>query len=140
MRALIMTQVDGMVDDEKQRRACWDYVAGAGHLEFGPILHTGAGPKEAAASVAAGEAEVVVAAYRRSDIELTGEIEQAGGTVEYVHRDPPTRLTVRGVFAALHRQLGWSAQTIARTVGANTEDVREHLRRAGIRRQPKVDE
>lgn len=134
-----MMQVGGGVDVAKQTRACWDYVAGSRHLDFGPILREGAGPRDAAAAIAAGEASVVVAAYRDPELCLTEEVARVGGTVEYVHQEYHARMTARSILAALSR-FGWSAQMIARTVGANTEDVLEHLRRAGIRKPPKVDE
>lgn len=134
VRALILTQMTGGVAPAKQLQACWDYIGAAKHLRFGGMLLEGAGAKAAAAAVLAGEVEVVVAAYRVPELELTGEIEGVGGTVEYVHSQGPGRLTVRSVLAALYRRVGWSASTIARNVGTDTEDVLEHLRRAGIRK------
>jgi hypothetical protein len=133
VQALILTQVSGGVNAAKQVEACWDYITAAEHLTFSGVLRHGAGPAEAAAAVQAGAA-VVVAAYRVADLELTGEIERVGGHVEYVHSYSQGRLTVRKVLAALYRRVGWSASQIARTVGADTEDVMDHLRRAGIPR------
>jgi hypothetical protein len=124
--------MSGGVGAAKQLSACWDYITASNHLRFGGMLLTGAGPSEAAAAVKAGEAAVVVAAYRVADLDLTGEIEAAGGRVEYVHRPTGGRLTARAILATLYRKLGWSAHRIAQTVDADTDDVLDHLRRAGI--------
>jgi hypothetical protein len=132
VRALILTQMSGGVEAAKQQTACWDYITASGHLSFSGMMVKGAGATEAAAAVKAGEAAVVVAAYRVAELDLTGEIQAAGGRVEYVHRPTSGRLTVRSVLASLYRKLGWSAHRIARTVGADTDDVLDHLRRAGI--------
>jgi hypothetical protein len=131
VQALILTHVTGDISAAKQVEACWDYITAAEHLTIGGVLRHGAGPAEAAAAVHAGT-PVVVAAYRVPDLELTGEIESVGGHVEYVHSYSQGRLTVRKVLAALYRRVGWSASQIARTVGTDTEDVMDHLRRAGI--------
>lgn len=139
MRALVLTQTTGGVDAAKQLTACWDYINAARHLSFGGLLREGANAKDAAAAIESGAAGVIVAAYRVAEIELTGEIQAAGGTVEYVHAYEHRRLTVRSVLVSLYKQAGWSAQTIARTVGTNTEEVLDHLRRAGIRK-PRRDE
>lgn len=134
VRALILTQMTGGVAAAKQLTACWDYIAASDNLRFGGMLLKGAGATEAAAAVKTGEVAVVVAAYRVADLELTGEIEAVGGRVEYVHQPIGGRLTVRGILASLYRKLGWSAHRIARMVDADTDDVLDHLRRAGIRK------
>jgi hypothetical protein len=132
VQALVLTQTTGGVTAAKQLKACWDYITAEEHLRFGGLLLQGAGATEAAAAVKAGDVQVVVAAYRVADMHLTGEIEAVGGTVEYVHKEPASRLTVRSVLASLYRRLGWSATRIAREVGGDTDDVMDHLRRAGI--------
>lgn len=134
VRALILTQVTGGVSAAKQLQACWDYITNAEHLRFGGMLTGSAGAAEAAAAIRSGRADVVVAAYRVPEIDLTGEIEAVGGQVEYVHMSDRGRLTVRSVVANLYQKLGWSAQRIAREIGGNTDDVVDLLRRAGIRK------
>lgn len=134
VRALILTQSTGGVTAAKQISACWDFITAAPHLRFGGMLLAGAGATEAAAAVKSGGAEVIVAAYRVPELELTGEIESVGGTVEYVHAPARGRLTARSVIAHLYRKLGWSAHRIAETVEADTDEVLDHLRRAGIKR------
>lgn len=133
VRALIMIQKSGGVDVAKQDVACLEYIQHHGH-ELGGYLRVGATAADAARSIASGDAQVVVAAYRTRDSELTGEIEAVGGHVEYVHRHQRGHMTARSILASLYRRLGWSAQRIASEVGGNTEDVLDHLRRAGIRR------
>ena len=134
MRALILTQMTGGVSAAKQLNACWDYITAARHLTLSGLLREGATAKDARAAIESGEATVVVAAYRVAELELTGEVEAVGGKVEYVHSYESRRLTVRSMIVSLYRQAGWSAQTIARTVGTSTEEVLDHLRRAGIRK------
>lgn len=134
VRALILTQTTGGVSPAKQLQACWDYITNAERLRFGGMLVTGSGAAEAAAAVRCGDAEVVVAAYRVPELDLTTEIEAAGGQVEYVHVSDRGRITVRSVVASLYKRLGWSAQHIAREIGGDTDDVVDLLRRAGIRK------
>jgi hypothetical protein len=133
VRALIMIQQTGGVEVAKQATACLDYIKHQGH-ELGGYLRAGSQPVDAAKSVMAGEAQVIVAAYRVRNSELTGEIEAAGGRVEYVHREQRGPMTARSILASLYRRLGWSAHKIATEVGGNTEDVLDHLRRAGIKK------
>jgi hypothetical protein len=82
MRALIMIH-DGAADVAQQVRACWSYVAATGHLVLSGVLHQGAEPEDVVARVAAGEAAVVVAAYRRPELDLTVRLAEVGGTVLY---------------------------------------------------------
>lgn len=134
VRALILTQATGGVSAAKQLQACWDHITAARDLRFGGMLRQGAGPADAAAAIRTGEVGVVVAAYRVPEIDLTGEIEAAGGRVEYVHVAERGRMTVRSILVSLYQRLDWSAQRIAREVGGSTEDVIDHLRRGGIRK------
>lgn len=133
VRALIMINSSGVVDVGRQMEACWEHLQTAPHLTFGGLLRAGSTALSAADAVRNGQADVIVAAYRDPKLELTGEIEAAGGRVEYAQPTGQGRLSVRGIIASLHRRLGWSATTIARAIGAPPRDVSDHLRRAGIR-------
>lgn len=133
VQALIMINDRGAVDTEKQMEACSAYIDTATHLNLAGIVWHGVDGAAVADSIRNGEADVVVAAYRDPDLQLTGEIESVGGHVVYVQMSDHGRLTVRDVVASLSRRLGWSASTIARAIGSSTADVSTHLRRAGLR-------
>jgi hypothetical protein len=129
VRVLILIQLTGGVGVPKQSAACLDYIKAEGHNLKG-FLRAGSTPVDAAKAIANGQADVVVAAYRTEN-ELTGEIQRAGGSVEYVQK-PRNRVTVRGIIARLYRVLGLSPAEIATLVEANANEVRDHLRRSGI--------
>lgn len=132
VRALILINNSGVVGVGRQTESCWRYIADSG-MTLAGFLRAGSGPAEAARAIEAGQAEVIVTAYRDPKLELTGEIESVGGRVEYVLAHDHGKLTVRGIIASLHRRLGWSTSVIARAIGGDTKDVRDHLRRAGIK-------
>jgi hypothetical protein len=111
---------------------CSTYIASVEHLALAGLLRVGSNSQQAADAIRNGEADVIVAAYRDAKLELSQEIEAVGGHVEYVQLGEVSRLTVRSIIASLARRLDWSAPTIARAIGANTQDVRDHLRRSTL--------
>jgi len=131
VRALIIINNSGVVDTAKQLQACSTYIDIVPHLHLAGLLRPGADSSAAADAVRQGEADVIVAAYRDPDLELTQAIEAAGGHVEYVQLSA-SRLTVRSIIASMSRRLGWSAATIAAAIGTTTQDVADHLRRSTL--------
>ena len=131
VRALIFINPSGVVEVDRQMDACVLYASSTPDVELASVVRDGqvASAQEA---IRNGEAQLVIAAYRDAELELTDEIQSVGGTVEYVQPPDRARLTVRGVIASLYRRLGWPAATIARVIGASTADVADHLRRSGI--------
>ncbi len=132
VRALIMINPSGVVDVDRQLDACSTYIDTVPHLDLAGLLRPGADSHTAADAVRNGEADVIVAAYRDPKLELSQEIEAAGGHVEYVQLTDQSRLTVRSIIASLARRLDWTPATIARAIGASTADVRDHLRRSTL--------
>jgi len=135
VRALIMINNSGAVDTTRQLEVCSTYIETVPHLELAGLLRPGSDRADAAAAVRNGEADVIVTAYRDPKLELSQEIEAAGGHVEYVQLTEVSRLTVRSIIANLARRLDWSAATIARAIGATTADVTDHLRRSTLPRK-----
>ena len=132
VRALIMINGSGAVDIDRQLEACSTYIETVPHLDLAGVLRPGSDTHSAADAVRAGEADVIVAAYRDPKLEISQEIEAVGGHVEYVHLNEASRLTVRGIIANLAARLDWTPATIARAIGATTADVRDHLRRSTL--------
>lgn len=133
VRALIMINDSGVVDVKRQMEACWTFIQGVPGLSLAGLLRPGSDGAAAAEAIRSGEADVIVAAYRDPKLEWTGEIEAVGGTIEYVQIADHGRLTVRGIIVSLYRRLGWSSMTIARAIDGDTSDVRDHLRRSGVK-------
>lgn len=129
--ALVLTYL-GSVSQERQLRACMDFMRTSGNLALSGLLRPGCSAQEAAAAVAAGSAKVVVAAYRDPALDLTGEVQAAGGEVRYVHNPRDGRLTVRRVLARLYTEVGLSPERIANVLDADLVEVKDHLRRAGV--------
>jgi len=131
VRALIMINDSGVVDDDRQMDACYEYIDAIPDLDLAGVVRHGTDTNAVADAVRSGRADVVVAAYRDPKLEISQEIEAAGGRVEYVLADQG-RLTVRSVITSLARRLGWTPATIARAIGATTADVVDHLRRSTL--------
>ena len=132
LQTLVLTYDDASVSQDRQLRACMGFLEHAGDLVLAGMLRPGCTAAEAAAAVAAGGADVVLAPYRSAELDLTGEIERVGGQVRYVHKPAEGRLTVRLVLARMHTALGISAEKIARVLDVSLAEVKDHLYRAGI--------
>lgn len=132
LRAVILTRAEGDIDPQRQTRACMNHILHAG-LTLTGLLRHGSTSLDAAAAIATGDANLIVAAYPVRGDDLEDVVEAAGGRVVYVHNpDAGHRLTVRRIIARLHTEAGFTPQYIATVIGANVREVEDHLRRSGI--------
>lgn len=87
-------------------------------------------PEDCAALIADGIVDLVVASHDAHD-GLTSMIRDVGGRVEYARRT--RRLpTIGNLLQSWHRQ-GRKPEEIARLLGADTGEVRQAMRRMGLR-------
>ena len=121
--AVIIVRRDGVPTDVQQA-ACLTYCE-AHRYKVDSITYN---PGDAAAIVEAGTAQVVVAAYRRSeDRAMDRRVRQTAGRVEYV-RGPVSRHDVTDVdlVAAMHER-GASVEQIADLLGESTREISARL-------------
>lgn len=115
--AVILIRRDG-VPAELQEAACLGYCE-RNRYELDSISTD---PDGAAALVETGVAQVIVAAYRRSEDKAIVRRIRTAGRVEYVRNPPGRQLDAVDLAVALHDR-GASVEQIADLLGESTRDI-----------------